>query len=349
MGEALIVRIRATSPWRLGDGAARDATAELYHSDALYSAVTGALGKLGELPAWLEATAAAADPAVRFSSGYPWKDDDLFVLPPATVWPPESFAMMQLRGARYLPVRAVRTLLGGGELLELEWMVDPPSRCLLHRTTAPVTPVFRVATRVRQPVDRIWGSGAAARRIGCLEFGPDAGLWFLILFSDAEARSRWEEPVRAALRLLADSGFGGGRSLGWGRGEIAGVEEVPWPDYFLPDAAPEEEEQAGESEGSEAPERRTAYWILSAFRPGAADRIEWDKGRYAVAVRGGRVESPAGWGLSKKAVRMVEEGSVLVGEAPPVGSAPDVAPDGFPHPVYRFGFAVSVPIELGAA
>ncbi len=345
MREALLVRIRATSPWRFGSEAGRpDTTAELYHSDALYSAVTAAIQRLGNLPEWLEATAAAEIPAVRFSSGYPWRGNDLFVLPPVTVWPSESFAMMHLRGARYLPLRAVRTLLAGGELLEEEWMVDPASRCLLHRIAGPVTSVFRVSLRVRQPVDRIRNSGSEARRIACLEFGPEAGVWFVIAFSDEPARARWEEPVRAALRLLADSGFGGGRSLGWGRGAAPAFESIPWPDHFLPEAvAP-----AGEAEAAAAPQPPPGYWLLSLFRPGPRDQVDWDRGRYAVTVRGGRVESPAGWGAEKKAVRMVREGSVLSGAAAPVGSAPDVAPEGFPHPVYRYGFALNIPIRLGA-
>jgi len=45
-------------------------------------------------------------------------------------------------------------------------------------------------------------------------------------------------------------------------------------------------------------------------------------------------------------VRMVEEGSVLVAASAPRGAAPDVAPEGFPHPVYRAGFAVAIPIPL---
>jgi len=353
MQEALLVRIRATSPWRLGPGDGRPgATAELYHSDALYSAVTGAMEKLGELAAWLEATAGAENPAVRFSSGFPWKGPDLFVLPPVTVWPPDSFAMLHLRGARYLPLHAVKTLLAGGELREEDWIVEPSSRCLLRRTSAPVTPVFRVTARVRLPVDRLHSRGGKPNRIACVEFGPGAGVWFVVLFSGDEARSRWEEPVRAAFRLLADSGFGGGRSIGWGRGDAPLFEAIPWPGHFLPeplDAVPAEGIPAGEADTAvPVLAETTGYWLLSLYRPGPKDDIAWDQGRYSVAVRGGRVESPAGWGRKKKAVRVVQEGSVLVGGNAPLGSAPDIAPDGFPHPVYRYGFAVSVPIRLRA-
>jgi hypothetical protein len=46
----------------------------------------------------------------------------------------------------------------------------------------------------------------------------------------------------------------------------------------------------------------------------------------------------------KKPLPMICEGSVLFAEQALRGAAPDVAPDGFPHPVFRSGFAVSIPI-----
>jgi hypothetical protein len=39
---------------------------------------------------------------------------------------------------------------------------------------------------------------------------------------------------------------------------------------------------------------------------------------------------------------------VLVAAAEPRGAAADVSPDGFPHPVYRAGFALAIPIPLSA-
>ena len=39
---------------------------------------------------------------------------------------------------------------------------------------------------------------------------------------------------------------------------------------------------------------------------------------------------------------MIEEGSVIVSAQTPLGSALDVAPEGFAHPVYRCGFALSI-------
>ena len=56
-------------------------------------------------------------------------------------------------------------------------------------------------------------------------------------------------------------------------------------------------------------------------------------------TRGGRVDSA---GDLKKPLVMVAEGSVVCAAAPPQGAAPDVAPDGFSHPVYRAGFALTI-------
>jgi CRISPR Csm4 C-terminal domain len=41
---------------------------------------------------------------------------------------------------------------------------------------------------------------------------------------------------------------------------------------------------------------------------------------------------------------MVAEGSVLYASSALRGAVPDVAPDGFVHPVYRAGFALSIPL-----
>jgi hypothetical protein len=86
--------------------------------------------------------------------------------------------------------------------------------------------------------------------------------------------------------------------------------------------------------------------MLSLFHPAPADSVDWKRGDYAVVTRGGRVESDADWGQRKQDTRMIAEGSVLVCAAQPLGSVTDVAPDGFPHPVYRSGHALAIPIPL---
>jgi CRISPR type III-A-associated RAMP protein Csm4 len=177
----------------------------------------------------------------------------------------------------------------------------------------------------------------------CLEFSPGAGLWAAVEFTDEETAARWNEPVRAALRLLADSGLGGERSMGWGRSEAPEFVEGTLPEMILALPAPD---MTGQEACPTPPEM--GYWLLSMYSPAGEDAVDWQRGSYSMVTRGGRVDSPVRSGEAKKLLRMVEEGSVLTAEAPPRGAARDVAPDGFPHPVFRSGFAVAIPVPLRA-
>jgi hypothetical protein len=245
-------------------------------------------------------------------------------------------------------------------------------------------------------------------------------LWTIVSFADDAARDQWANSVRAAFRLLADSGFGGERSRGWGRAESPEFIEGRLPGMVLPaklrakaavieaaaeaalaalveegsaepvvdvavapaseEAAPLEstpveledvattveaiaptiEEAAVHAEPA-APELIASqpvapppstpqtggaqpYWMLSLFAPAASDTVDWARGDYSVLERNGRIDSPVASGGLKKQVNLVAEGSVLFAASAPQGSAPDVAPDGFPHPVFRAGFAVAIPL-----
>src|SRR5437870_10249613 len=129
----LVVKLRPTGPWRIGpDSGARDGVDLIYHSDSLYSAVTGAMRLLGSLDEWLEATARnAAAPAVRFSSLYPFHNEIGFVVPPRSVWPPPASSKVRWKGARFIPLGLVAPLLSGRVLEEDRWDLDGPSQCLV--------------------------------------------------------------------------------------------------------------------------------------------------------------------------------------------------------------------------
>ena len=533
MNPGLVVKLRPAGPWRIGpDSGARNRVDFIYHSDSLYSAVVSAMARLGSLDAWLDATARRAEdappPAVCFSSCFPFLDDIGFVVPPRTVWPPVSRALKSARvrwkSARFVPLGVVQAILAGQRLDENHWSVDGPSECLVP---AGKPGPFRTAVRWSAAVDRLTGS-TERHSTACLEFRPGAGLWTVVSFLDEAAYSRWLEPVKAAFRLLADTGFGGERSRGWGRAESPEFIEGALPDMILPpsaaveqvsaqaeeqtstgdpeptvpvteppadsppsndpdpavpvteppverpsveeppveepreapsepshqaaavrgpsdleplmadssplppseveppsgesvplvvddapsapepmqpisdpaqadspestDAVPmpqeqsasaimheasiteaaqdadelaaahSEEEIATESVATEAPQaeapQATAavsapqtpavpghpHWLLSFFTPAPADAVDWRRGNYTVLARGGRVDSPAGSGELKKQIQMVAEGSVVYAPNGPCGSVADVAPDGFAHPVFRAGFAVSIPL-----
>lgn len=506
----MLVRFRPTGPWRIGpDSGARDRVDHILHSDALYSAVCSAMGQLGLLDDWLAVTAKAeGEPAVRFSSCFPWQEDELFVVPPRNIWPPPPSAKVRWKGARFVPLSLVSLLLAEKVIDEERWAVDPASDCLLPAQRRFTTGPFRVSVRSSAAVDRLSPGITDLHATACIEFAERSGMWFVVAFSNDEARHRWAGSVKSALRLLADSGIGGERSRGWGRSASPSITEGSIPALLLPrlrepkpkPAAPEPapeavtaealsepvtEEQAPESaaepasvpvnaesvesasepgpalesasseaspeavavepapeaaaekapsesavveaaiepvaepepepepaepEPLSAPEPAsepevileasitvdpeapvplfvepaeqaplaeplevqpellvepppepalepvptvapppppppiTAWWLLSLYSPSAADTVDWKRGNYTLLTRAGRVESAARWGDLKKSLRMVGEGSVIIAASQPRGHAPDVAPDGFPHPVFRSGFALAIPI-----
>ena len=347
----LVVKLRPTGPWRVGpDSGARDAVDLLYHSDSLYSAVTGAMRLLGHLEEWLDATARRPEgAAVRFSSLFPFQNDVGFVVPPRSVWPPPASTKVRWKAARFVPLGLIGPLLSGHALEEDRWDVDGMSQCLVPGGR--LGP-FRLSARSAAAVDRLAGN-IEPHEVACVEFLAGAGLWAVISFSDEVQKEKWAGPVRAALRWLADSGFGGERGRGWGRAETPEFVEGTLPQMILPDRPAESaavaEAVAPSPVETPAPEPANAYWLLSLFSPGADDAVDWNRGSYSVLARAGRVESPVRSGDVKKTVNMISEGSVLLAEHPVQGTAPDVAPDGFAHPVYRAGFALAIPIPWQAA
>jgi len=332
------VRFRPEGPWRFGpDSGARDRVDLIYHSDAVFSAVCSAMSQLGLAEPWFQSTARSENaPAVRFSSFYPYQGNTLLVVPPRNIWPPPEATKIRCKGARFVPLGVVESLLAGQGIDENRWAVDGESECLIPHDAG--RGPFRIALRSSASVDRLEPSKVESHATACLEFANHAGLWTVVQFADAAAAEEWEAPVRSALRLLADSGFGGERSRGWGRSDTP--QWQPWTPPAAPEAATEATPGSGE----------LAHWLLSLYIPSAGDQVDWKRGSYSTLTRSGRIESSARWGGIKSPSLMIGEGSVLLaGNTELRGAARDEAPAGFPHPVYRAGFAVSVPIPWRAA
>src|SRR5947209_7488946 len=142
------IRLRPTGPWRAGHrGGDRERVDTVYHSDALYSAVTHAMRSLGWLEAWLDATArASAGSAVRFSSLYPFVGETRLLPPPRTSWPPSGAGKLYVQAAKLVPVEVARR----GVIHESRWTVDGSSECLLP---AGISAPFEVAMRAAAAVD----------------------------------------------------------------------------------------------------------------------------------------------------------------------------------------------------
>ena len=354
MTDCLRIRLRPTGPWRIApDTGERDRIGLLYHSDTLYSAICSAMLRLGWLEEWI---ADRDSPPVRLSSLLPSFGETLFVPAPSGLWPPPTVGRLHARAARFLPQAVASAVFAGKALEEDRWEVEAVSQCLLPSSGRGGNGgPFRIALRTGAAVDRVSGAHAEVHRTACLEFAPGAGFWFVAQFRDPDSRAQWEPRLMAAMRLLCDSGFGGRRSIGWGHAELSGVDSGPLTDLVLgpaqepepPKPAPAEAE--GEAVAEPAPPPApvpTAWWLLSLFTPAAGDAIDWQRGAYSLVSRSGRVESPQGCGDSKKSVRMVSEGSLLVSPEEPTGCVTDVAPEGFPHPVLRSGFAVCLQVPF---
>jgi len=312
------VRLRPTGPWRIGPpGGSRETTDLLYRGDALYSAVCTAMRFMGQLDEWLAATAAHPEAStVRFSSLFPFIEGADLITPPRTLWPPAGSAKLRWKSATFVPVPVVESLLAGQTLDEEAWAIDGPSESLVpNGQNGP----FRPSSRQNAAVDRITGT-ASPHSTACLEFNPNCGLWCLV-----SAPDEWKDRIKAAFRWLADSGFGGERARGWGRSESPIFSEVP----SLFDAQAESQD----------------YWLLSPYSPSATDEVAWDRGNYTVLTRGGWVDSHS---EEKKQLRLIAEGSVISSPKAPQGAAPNCAPEGFPHPVYRAGFAYAIPLPATA-
>src|ERR1700685_2023557 len=102
---ALLVKLRPSGAWRAGpDSGDRLRVGRVLHSDALYSALTRAFLELGELDAWLEATALHAGGAqIRSSSCFPFvgteSGDTLLLPPPESLWPPPDSLRIRWKSA----------------------------------------------------------------------------------------------------------------------------------------------------------------------------------------------------------------------------------------------------------
>lgn len=343
---ALLAKFRPLGPWRSGpDSGEADRVDPIHHSDSFYSAVTNAMASLGLLEEWLAATALQeAGAAVRFTSCYPFQGSTLYVVPPKTVWPPEASTRVRWKGARFVPTTVVDALLAGEPMDEEKWAVDGPSECLVR----PGQPgPFREGLRGGAAVDRL-GSGVLPHLTACVEFGEGAGLWTAAMFRSEDDRQRWSAPVRNALRLLADTGIGGKRSRGWGRFESPVFSEGTLESFLVPGMVVPQ--APADTEPSAPSAQAQTFWLLSLYVPSPGDPVLWNRGNYSLTIRSGRVDSPSGAGVVKKDQAMVSEGSVIVATGDLAGAAPDVAPDGFPHPVFRSGSPVAIPIyPQGAA
>lgn len=183
-------------------------------------------------------------------------------------------------------------------------------------------------------VDRV-SCASAYYEVGQVTFAPEAGLALLVRFTDPAYRPRFER----LLDLLGDSGLGGRRSSGSGA--------FAW--------------HVGASLAIDLGASEKRVVLLSRYlpRPDELAALRSTGSAYRLVNVGGWLFSPGEMSQRRQRVRMIVEGSVLDASAGALrGCIVDVRPDysksgphpllgagfGTPHPVYRSGLALTVPI-----
>lgn len=163
---------------------------------------------------------------------------------------------------------------------------------------------------------------------GRVSFSPGCGLWFGLQWRRNDSSLR--DLFLQALAVLADDGLGGERTVGYGG--FTWAKEGP---MTLPDPA----------DGG-------LLWLLSRYHPRATElpaALTKSPG-YALTAVAGWLRTWQGAAQRRKRLWLVAEGSLVWAVGPgPWGDLTDVRPEypnagvRFPHPVWRYGFA------LGAA
>lgn len=165
--------------------------------------------------------------------------------------------------------------------------------------------------------------------VSAVHWQPGAGLYFLV----AVTQPGWLERLRTAVRLLEERGLGGDRSAGYGSFRATWHPigpESPWWEVLH-----------GPGNG---------WCLLSAVVPAAdevATLIGAGASRWELIRRQGWAYSPSlRLHGRRRPCWLLAPGSVF--PTRPQGRMVQVTPKGWPHAVWRYGFALSVPVQLPA-
>lgn len=339
-------------------------------SDTLFSALVAAsLERHGAPGAWGAAFLGPQEAPFLLGSAFPYAGEVRFYPLPRVDWAtlglPAGVDIKRLRRLRFVSEGIWRRVVGGEALAglypseeggaflqggalwlgkdevaglptwmrEMRWRGAQRSRPL---EALPYLDLWQVQRTPRVTIDRL-SSASEIYYAGRAAFAPGCGLWFPVTWLRPEAASIGGRPWRAAfeeaLQALGDAGLGGERSGGYGgfRWRVGAEQEWPQPTAGRP------------------------FVTLSRYHPRAEELPAAFEGRavgYQLASVAGYLHSPGVASQRRRRLWLVAESSVLTALPWPVmGDLTDVAPvvGSFPHPVWRYGLALPVPLEVAHA
>ena len=233
-----------------------------------------------------------------------------------------------LKRVRYLSERRFRQIANGAPIAFDENDLINDGQLWIHGNERAQfqdkLTVWKTDKRPRVTLDR-QSSASEIWHLGGVKFHEDCGLWFDAKFSAEETQTQ----IETILRVLGDTGIGGERSTGYGLF-----------DFHSQLAKPQSEE------------KMDRFVTLSPICPRDADELDrllqgGDIG-YTLEERSGWIGSVEGSHLRRQQIWMFAEGSVLNGEGARVGRLvdlkPDLKPEAFPHPVWRYAYAWPIKI-----
>lgn len=180
--------------------------------------------------------------------------------------------------------------------------------------------IWKTATRPRVTVGPL-NSGSEIWHVETTHFNVGCGLWLAAAFDSEETQRK----VETLLRVLGDTGIGGERNAGYGAFNVSIENNVQLPSV----------------------EDSTQFVTLSPICPKSPDQLSQlltDNSVYALNGSMGWIGT-AGASTRRKQVNMFAEGSVLHSLDIPIGRLVDLSPDGWEHPVYRYGYGWPIGIK----
>lgn len=362
MSEWRLVKLNfGRSPAHFGEvGIGIEETSDRVRSDTLFSAWVSSYARLfgkDGVEELLQRFLNSSQPPVRMSSTFIYRrqdERDIYYLPRPLRFPinyPEGKDLEFFKTYKklsYVPLNVWHRWYQGtgfteGDKEELIAETKGKSKGKLRAAgTFDYKKAFEIDQIPKIAVDRITRA-TNLHHTGFVQFKCDeknfkslSGLYFLLQFPKAE--QKLADNLQAALHLLGEEGIGGERSSG------AGQFEVEW--LRLPELW---------QKVVNFSEQPAYHYLISLFWDDEASNLAeliTDKSSYEIQERGGWIASPfSGRQLRRQMIRMFAEGSVF--PSLPKGKLANVTPkefrtaDGYrPHPIYRNGISLSLPIKV---
>lgn len=321
-----VLVIKPTSPFHLqGNRADLEHSDSYPRSDTISSAIASIwMDRYGSIPGFPDGTpyvVGSGFPAILQSGQYRWFvpktsgitiDSEVIAQLEQVNINPKQFKKIQ-----FIELNLMRMLLDGFKISNEVLRTAQFGSESAYLGEQPVNEALLKQDLVTRVVlDRV-SAAATPFHFSRIHYAPSTRIWIPF-----EVGAEYEKEFLAVVRMLGDEGIGADRTSGHGQFELESVQELPI---------------ANASKGS--------LWMsLGLYNPTTEeqDRIDWQQSYYQLVLRQGWV---ANYGLRRKPIMMVTEGSVLETSQRPTGRWSNVLDKSdhpaleqlLPHPVYRDG------------